>query len=46
MKTVTIKKTKSKSISFSCFSKLNVSELMKLRGGDTTTGESGKKFPD
>ncbi len=46
MKTITIKEVKSKSINFSGFSKLNVSELMKLRGGDAIAGDSGKKVPE
>ena len=47
MKTILNKSAKNEIFSFHGFSKLNVDEMMKIRGGDTTTGgDPSKKVPD
>jgi hypothetical protein len=47
MKTILNKTAKNEVFSFSGFSKLNLDEMMKIRGGDSTTGgDPTKKVPD
>jgi hypothetical protein len=47
MKTTTKNGVKNKTFDFAGFTTLKVSELLKIRGGDTTTsGDTTKKQPD
>jgi hypothetical protein len=47
MKTIANKSAKSEIFNFSAFSRLNLDEMMKIRGGDSSTGgDTTKKVPD
>jgi len=47
MKTIISKTAKQEFFNFSGFSKLNLDEMMKIRGGDDTTGDvPQKRIPD
>jgi hypothetical protein len=47
MKTIANKTAKIELLNFSAFSKLNIDEMMKIRGGDSSTGgDLIKKIPD
>jgi hypothetical protein len=46
MKTITNKTAKKTILNFTGFSKLNINEMLKIRGGDTTPGDPPAKLPD
>jgi hypothetical protein len=47
MKKITNKSAKKEIFNFSGFTKLNLVEMMKIRGGDASTGgDTTKKIPD